>query len=127
METVGIIADLIGIAGAVFAFFAWIQARQTQQELIKERKRLAKKVIVKLNYGGQELNLPVELRRAELSRAEILGRIGMLPMREPGKRFSLEFTSTPDFLQRLNQVIDSTSEETLIIPCSKEEFEQFKQ
>jgi hypothetical protein len=69
--------------------------------------------------------LPIELRRAELTRAEILGRIGMIPMKEKGKRFSLEYLNTSKFLRRINEIIEGHGDSDLVIPCTEEELNQF--
>ena len=73
-EWISLIADIIGIAGALFALFAWLQSRQLKQEYDKEKARQHKKVQVVLQHGVNKIELPVELRRDELTRSEILGR-----------------------------------------------------
>lgn len=65
------------------------------------------KITVILNHGAKKLELPVEMRRSEFSRAEILGRIGMIPTTEKGKRFSLKYTNTREFLQQINQILST--------------------
>ncbi len=125
LQWLSFIADLIGILGAIFALFAWQQARQIRQVQAQELARQNKLVRVTLHHGGRKIELPVRLRRAELSRAEILGRIGMLPMKDKGKRFSIAYVNTPEFLQQINQIIDGTTDSTLTIACTEEEFQQF--
>ena len=85
------------------------------------------KIAVVLCYGSERIELPVELRRAEFARAEILGRVGMIPMKEKGKRFTISYFSTTDFLRAINTVADSETEGggILSIPCNEEEFSQF--
>ncbi len=67
----------------------------------------------------------MELRRAELTRAEILGRLGMIPMKTKGSRFSLSYLNKPEFLAQINQIMDGSGDAVLTIPCTQEEFEQF--
>lgn len=95
------------------------------QEFTQAQKRQEQKISVILQNGRQRIELPVELRRAELTRAEVLGRIGMIPMKAKGQRFSLVHLSTPEFLRQINQILSSDGDSTLIIPCNAEEFEQF--
>jgi hypothetical protein len=91
-----------------------------------EQKRQEQSVTVILQNGArQRLELSVELCRAELTRAEILGRIAMIPMRVKGQRFSLEYLSTPDFLRQINQVLASDSNSILTISCNESEYDQF--
>ena len=84
------------------------------------------KIAVVLCYGSERIELPVELRRAEFTRAEILGRVGMIPMKDKGKRFSIKHFNTPDFLRAINTVAESEAEGSIFsIPCDEEEFSQF--
>ena len=125
MEWLGYIADVIGVFGAVFALGAWLQTRKIFQEQKLEAQRQEKLISVELVHGGQSEKLPVKLRRIEFTRSEILGRLGMLPMKEKGQRFSLAYLSTDKFLRRLNEIAESPDETILEIPCTKEELEQF--
>lgn len=78
-----------------------------------------------MRYGADEIQLPVELRGAKTTRAEILGRLGMIPMKQSGSRFSVAFLNTPEFLRRLNEIIQGGEGTVLTIPCTQKEFEQF--
>lgn len=125
MELLSPIADVVGILGAFFALFAWIKARQVRQILEKERWRQNELVKVILSYGAEKLELPVALRREELTRAEILGRLGMIPMKTKGQRFSLGYLNTAGFLEQITQILNGSRGTTLIISCTEEEFHQF--
>lgn len=125
MEYLGTIADLIGIAGAVFAGLAWLASRRTEARLRREQERLAAPVFVCLVSGNDRKILPLELTRAELSRAELLGRIGMVPMKNPGARFSLANLATPIFLRKLREAQQGSGSVTIDIPCTQAEIEQF--
>ncbi len=125
MQLLSILADVIGIAGAFFALFAWWQARQVRSALQREQLRQRKKVTIVLSHGSEQYEIPIQLQRAEITRAEVLGVLGMLPMKERGKRFSIGFISTRDFLDEINEIIISEGDRRLRIPCQKEEFEQF--
>lgn len=99
-----------------------------QKELEQRQKQQHQKISVVLQNGGKKpLELPVELRRAELTRAEILGRIGMIPMKVKGQRFSLGHLSTPTFLDQINQILasDTDGTPTLVISCNDSEYDQF--
>lgn len=125
-SVLGLSADIIGIAGAVFAFFAWRRTKRLSEKLEKEKQRLSRKVTVVLNHGQEKIELPVQLRRAELTRAEILGWLGMLPLKNKGGRFSLDYLSTPGFFHQINQIAEGTGDSVLTISCTKEEFDQFE-
>lgn len=119
-----LIADIVGILGAVFALMAWLQSLQTRKAINAEERRQRKRVKIIINHGGQSIPLPAEIRRAELTRSEILGLLGMLPMKKKG-RYSLSYLNSPDFMVRVNQIADTTGDATLTIPCTQEELDQF--
>lgn len=86
---ISFIGDMASIGGAIFALLAWVKAKKIQENLDLERKRQNKKVTVSLHYGSKQLKLPVDLRRAELTRAEVLGRLGLIPMKKKARDFQL--------------------------------------
>ncbi|RDD30894.1 hypothetical protein CR161_09385 [Prosthecochloris sp. ZM] len=126
-STFGTIADSIGIFGAIFATGAWFWAKQNNKREKMEQKRMNQKipVILKSNESKLSLELPVHFRREELYRQEVMGRIGMIPMKIKGNRFSLSFTHTPDFLMAINTIQESDSTDPLVMPCTDEEIRQF--
>lgn len=127
MQLIGQIADIIGIVGGVFAFLAWLQARAIKADMETERQRQNKQVTVVLQHGAEKATLPVSIRRAELTRSEILGRLGMIPLATPNtnNRFTLRYLNTPEFLQSVNQVAMGDGDAILTIPCNEQEFRQF--
>jgi hypothetical protein len=128
LEFIGTLSDMFGVAGAIFALLAWLKIKRTADDLERERQRLGQHVNVSLvlEHEGKTRTLPVGLRRSELTRAELLGRLGMMPMATPGQRFALSFLNTPEFLGRLEEAQTSTGKYTFVIPCKDAaEFEQF--
>ncbi|MFH1634014.1 MAG: hypothetical protein ABIG63_08375 [Chloroflexota bacterium] len=65
------------------------------------------------------------MRRAEVTRAEILGWVGMLPMMEKGKRFGIHYTNTAEFLDQINQIQKGEGNITFVIRCTQNELNQF--
>ena len=131
MEWLGHIADIIGVFGAVFALGAWFQSRKLLKDKEKEDERLSKEITIVLRHGEQFHDLSVKLKRAEFSRAEILGRIGMIPLKKEviektkSKRFSIAYTNSDDFLNNLNKILAGDATDRLTISCDKEEYNQF--
>lgn len=126
MNWLGLIADILGVLSVTFAFLSWMQARKIAYDLKKERERQLRKIDVVLRSGPKSIRLPVPVRRADLTRSEILGRIGMIPLKSGPKRFSLEYLNTPEFLRRLDEIVRSDGDTVLEISCTEEEFNQFK-
>ncbi|MCX6180262.1 MAG: hypothetical protein NT163_13030 [Chlorobiales bacterium] len=73
----------------------------------------------------QILLLLVHLRHIELTRAELLGRLGIIPMNNKHNRFALSYLHTSSFLEELNRIQALNQEENLLIPCSSSEIDQF--
>jgi hypothetical protein len=76
--------------------------------------------------SNEWFKLPLELLRGEFSRAEILGRIGMLPMTNNSGRFAFEYTSNSEFFSQINKIMANYDSNQLEIPCNREEIEQFQ-
>lgn len=125
MDLFNAFGTLVGILAALFSLLAWLKARRIQKDQQAEKARQSKSITVTLQYGGKKIELPVELRRAELTRAEVLGRLGMIPMKKTGARFSLSYLNKLEFQKQLNQIMDGNGDAVLTIPCTEEEFEQF--
>ncbi len=127
LTIIGHSADIIGVLGAIFATLAWVNTRRIRKESAKERERKNQKIKVILkNYDtGKTLELPVEMSRGEFSRAELLGRIGMIPMKNPKERFGITYFHSKEFYQHLDQVRVGSGEYEFIIPCTESEIEQF--
>ncbi|MFH1235936.1 MAG: hypothetical protein V1685_03285 [Parcubacteria group bacterium] len=120
LEVVGHVSNMAGAIGGIVA------AIGVAKMLASQRKQ-AGKVEVRLVLPGEDRSvvLPLELLRRDVSRAELLGRIGMLPMRNKGARFSIRAFSTSAFMRALNEVVEGQTS-TLQIPATSEELEQFE-
>ena len=122
---IGFVADIIGIVGAIFAVGAWWQARQIKNELDVEKKRQQKTIRIVLSHGDEKIELPVPLLRAELTRQEVLGRIGMIPMKKQNDRYSIRYINTVEFWEQLTQVMEGAGEGIITIPLKEGELDQF--
>jgi hypothetical protein len=129
MQWISITADILAwvtaIISAVFAIRAWQQATAIRQTMEQEKQRQNKKIQIILQYGGKEYKLPVTLRRADLTRSEILGYLGMIPMKKKGERYSLAYLNYPEFARRINEISDTDGDSVLTISCTQDEIAQF--
>ncbi len=126
MDKMSLVANIITFLSFLFSILAWYKARQVHGFLEAEKTRHNKKIRVILRNGEKTIELPIEIRREELTRSEILGRIGMIPMNEKGKRFTIEYLNAPEFFQQINTLKDNYGEGILEIRCSPNELKQFK-
>lgn len=117
----GIIGQISNIAGAVGGIVSAIGV----VKLRAAQRRALEHVEVQLLLEGEDRTfaLPLEMLRKDISRAELLGRLGMAT-RNQGQRYSLRAMSTPAFMRAINEVVEGKSS-TLVILCTKEELDQF--
>lgn len=118
-ELIGNLSNVFGTVGGIAAIALWVANRRSarlSQETVN--------VKLKIQGEGREIALPLEIIRRDLSRAELLGRIGMLPMKKAGVRFALRELGTPAVMRALNAVVKGETNE-LVIPATAEEVEQF--
>ena len=123
----GVIGTILGIIGIIYSWKAWKKSQEVEQFLEQEKIRLSEKIEVVLTNGKKEIRLP-EFRRQEFTRGEIQGRLGTIPMRNKGNRYSIEFTNKPAYYEQINRIIEGSNEtvaSVLLINCTDEEFAQF--
>lgn len=128
----GVIADVIAIVTAIAAIIGAWQSTKLRQQQKREQQRLEDRIKIILTCGGQQsLELPWSIRRRNLTRAEVLGLIGMLPIKpktgEEGKqpRFKLEYLGTKAFMDQLDEVATGERGGALLISCTPEDIAQF--
>lgn len=121
------ISTIFGLLGSVAAFLAWIQARVISRNVRQEKERLNQEIKIELQGEdeGHVIQLPFALRRRELARSELLGLIGILPMKNPKERFEIRFLSTAKFRELISRVQDGKQATVMTIPCTNNEIEQF--
>ena len=119
------VADIFSILAFLAAVYAGLQSRKSNRDREREKQRQAKVVRVVLNNGPRAIEPPGILRRSEFNRAEILGRVGMIPMKVKGKRFEINYLNTAEFIRRTNEISDAQGDSILTIPITDEEYNQF--
>ncbi|HOE71053.1 MAG TPA: hypothetical protein PLE10_07670 [Brevefilum sp.] len=129
MEIFSFVADIIGIFSAFAAVAAWVNTKRIQKNHKLELERLNQKIKIRLinQETSNYIDLNGEMRREEISRAEILGWIGMLPMilEKERSRYKLEFTNTDEFFTRMNEIRAGSGDMIFEIDCNKGELDQF--
>lgn len=131
MGWISILADVIGIASAVFAVAAWINTLRIKNLQKNEIERLNQKIRLRLvnktDKATNMIELKGEMRREEMSRSEILGWIGMLPMikAKERERYKIAYTSKDEFFTRMNEIQAGHGDMLFEVPCTEDELNQF--
>jgi len=119
-EILGQVSDLAGAIGGIVAAIGVLKMLAAQRRALEHVR-----VVLRLEeQGGGSVTLPLEMLRRDVSRAELLGRIGMLPMRQKGTRFAIRALASPAFMRAVNEVVEGKTS-ILVIPATQEEVEQF--
>jgi hypothetical protein len=82
-------------------------------------------VTISLQYASNKVEL-YNMRRSELSRGEIMGRLGTLPVRKLGSRFRIDYIATKNFVEQVDKAKEDESVKEILIHCTEEEFQQFE-
>jgi hypothetical protein len=115
----GFIADLIGIGGAVYSLRIWLKMgkeKDFNEQRIKIQLRMPKLKLL--------ITLPCEIERKHLTRSELQGLFGILPIK-PGEgrkitdRYQLSFFSTAEFFNRLKAAQDNENTNVIEIICEE--------
>lgn len=108
--------------GAVVTFFLLEMIVETRKKREEEAFQNAP-ISVILKSGLDEIRLPVTIRRADLTRTEVYGRIQTL---NPRHRISLSALNHQEFYQRLNEIFVGKGGNALVITVTDEELAKFR-
>lgn len=118
------VLDKIGIAAGIVALMVSISIRiylwrkeQRDNDLIDIRLQCLEPEVL--------ITLQGQIRRKNLTRAEVQGLLGILPMKEKGKRYDLPYLNQKAFFDALEEAQVSGDVHELVIRCTAPELEQF--
>ena len=125
-EQLGWLANLAEFIG----FIVLVLTLLNTYILRTEQREGNKKVTVLLEVEGQpsrSYTIPGTIRRKDFSRAEIMGRLGMLPFKnKEQERFYIGYVNkNPKFLQAIEDIYNLKDDTIITIYCSSKEFDQF--
>lgn len=118
------ILDKIGIVAAVASIFVSLSIRAY---LWRKEKRDNALLDIRLHCPEPDttITLQGQIRRKNLTRAEVQGLLGILPMKEKGKRYELQALNQKAFFDVLEDAQVNGEVHELVIECSAKELEQF--
>ncbi len=125
-EWLGNTSNTIGVGTFLLALATTVQNYRLRRHMAAEQKRMNEviELMIYVTNGSESITLPITIRRCEVSRAEVLGRIGMIPMRQRGQRFTLAYCASMGFCEAISGIVAGHAT-SLLIPATQEELNQF--
>lgn len=112
---------LTAVVTSVYSAVSW--ARQHRRE--RQLRQSIRIQLTTLDRENVRYELSIRPPRRLITRAEVLGLLGMLPSKEAGRRFSWDWLHHPEFLNDLVGIYEGESD-ILQIPLNDEEFSQLR-
>jgi hypothetical protein len=116
-NAVQLLDAIFGLLTLIFAGLMWIGS-------YNKRVRMANHVRIVLVGAGRRYTSG-HVRCSMLTRAEIQGVIGLIPMARTGERYSIALLSDATFLDLVDEAVGGRGLE-LVIPVRESEWAQFK-
>ena len=119
--------DILDKFGMATGFVSLLVSVSIRLYLWRKEKRDNDLIQVRLVLNNPDLIITLRnrIRRKNLTRAEVLGLLGMLPMKDGGKRFALSGLSEQAFLVRLEDAQVNHTVNDVLVPCTQAELQQF--
>ncbi len=120
--------DKVGIAVAllttfitmVFSVLIWLHQKRKEK-----RDNALIHIRLRCDNPAVTITLQGQIRRKDLTRAEILGLLGMLPMKTKGQRYELSNLNKQVFFDELEDAQINSLITEVIIPFQQDELLQF--
>jgi|GEM_PF-3119522 len=100
IDRIGMICGIVAFLGATYSALQWWRH-------LRREKQLGQPVPIRLTTeDGNTIRyqLPYQPPRRLITRAEVLGLLGMIPSAEAGKRFEWVWLHQPEFMQVLEEI-----------------------
>lgn len=131
MEYFGNVANIAAVIGIIYGLYQYLtNQRKFKEEEIRKNTPITIRLVEK--GGARKITLPNKVRRGDLTRAEVLGRLGMIPMlpdldnpKNKQQRFEIKKNATEEFIRDIDHLNVSSKGDTLMINCETLEMNQF--
>lgn len=127
----GQIADVLTVVVSIISLLIWFFTFNIWRNTRKEKKLLNQEVKIYLQEKGTKrtIDIPGSIKKFEFVREEVLGRVGMVPMRpkkdEKHPRFKIKYTYDEEFLRDLYFIKEDKAKVEFYIYCEGDELDQF--
>lgn len=123
LKILGHVATITGIIGAGYSFSIWTL-------LQRKEKFNEQRIKIQLKMPQLLVELPYAIERKYLTRSELQGLLGILPIKEGNgrkatDRYQLSFLNTPAFFANLKSAQDDKDTTFVEIICKEDELQQF--
>ncbi len=131
-------ANIVAVIGIPISAYQIITGRKElknnrkKRDKEERRKNQEIKVFLKEKDSLRKICLPNVIRRGELTRAEVLGRLGMIPILKPKEatrkdqpRFEIRQLVTKESISSIDALYVASEETELFINCIAGEMDQF--
>lgn len=127
------VPDYIGIVTGIVSIIIWFLSARTWFLVKRREERDNQRITIKLQHEDdtRQITLPAHPRRRDLTRGEIQGLVGTLPVAAspPGggsqPRYRIAFFLKDEFYPKLEELQEDESKSELIITCTAAEWNQF--
>ncbi len=117
LDRIGIVCGIIAFLGTAYSAFRWWRHQRRERQL---QEPVVVRLVAQAN-GRRLLELPYRPSRRTVTRAEVLGLLGMIPSRQ--QRFDWKWLLKPEFMRHIEE-IHTGDRDVLEIPLTDEEFRQ---
>jgi uncharacterized membrane protein len=119
---ISLLMGLIGIYGVVITLKAWIKTQNIEKFLEEQKERENEKVQIILTDGKLEYELKPSLRRREVIRNEIQGRLGTIPLKDKKERsYRVAYLNNSEFFEQIDVIQNGSNKNgnsKLVIKCN---------
>ena len=119
---ISLIIGFIGIWGVWITWKAWKKTQNIEKFLEEQKERENEKVQILLTDGKLEYELKPSLRRREVFRSEIQGRLGTIPLKDKEERaYKVAYLNNPEFFEQIDVIQNGSNKNgssKLVIKCS---------
>lgn len=130
MELLGNISNILGLITFFFSIGAWFYSQRVDKRISAQLTKQEERIDIRLSDGQREI-IVGQPRRKWLSRSELNGLLGLLPMKktpdgEEDKQPRYFFESI-DWIKVSKKIEEAQDGDTsqFVVQCSKQELDQF--
>lgn len=106
MYNINLFAEVMTLAAVLFVLNSWIESRRARRIIEQEKVRQSHlfQILLKTYYGSKSYLLKVSLHRSDLSRAEVLGLLRIIPWRRSSLFIPKRYVSSLSFVRQVDAI-----------------------